>query len=107
VKEIRNNGSTFGADEDNRKGQIVKRTRALNDEAPVNDENAYPLKIRRSIPLSTKSSDPIQCLDRIDAMYQIYFELEVDIQNCYESILSIFTTGKIPPEALYDKATRY
>jgi hypothetical protein len=36
-------------------------------------------KIRRSRPLPSKCLDPAQCLDIIDDMYDVYFELEVFI----------------------------
>ena len=34
-------------------------------------------KIRRSRPLPSKCLDPAQCLDIIDDMYAVYFDLEV------------------------------
>lgn len=41
------------------------------------DDSLNPNKIRRSIPLKMKSSDPAQCMDMLDSMYEIYYDQEV------------------------------
>lgn len=38
-----------------------------------------PNKIRRSMPLKTKSCDPAQCTDILDNMYEIYYDQEVSM----------------------------
>lgn len=38
-----------------------------------------PNKIRRSMPLRTKSCDPAQCTDILDNMYEIYYDQEVSL----------------------------
>lgn len=52
----------------------------INDEVdsmPVENELAEPPKrIRRSLPLVVKNTDPAKCLDQIDRMYNIYYEME-------------------------------
>ena len=61
----------------------VKEESNQNSSDKINETESKPsvpcYKIRRSRPLPSKCLDPAQCLDIIDDMYAVYFDLEVII----------------------------
>jgi hypothetical protein len=71
------------------KKQKVEKTDAASTQVAASDETAMvvvepaqPAEVEvrrmiRSVPPLLKSRDPAQCLDMIDNMYNIYYELEV------------------------------
>jgi len=67
-------GVDSGAD-----GQAKKKRRSSSGCDPDAKQEELPLHvIRRTLPLKTRSSDPAQCVDIVDRMYNVYYELEVN-----------------------------
>jgi hypothetical protein len=55
---------------------------------------AAPQRVRRLLPLHSKNADPKDCLDRIDDIYQHYYDLEVrehPVHCCAFASLKSFT----------------
>jgi hypothetical protein len=57
----------------------LKKKRRSSSGSDVKQEILPIHNIRRSLPLHISSSNPAQCLDMIDRMYNIYYEIEVII----------------------------
>lgn len=55
----------------------TKKKRRSSSGSDVKQEILPIHIIRRSLPLHISSSNPSQCLDTIDRMYNIYYEIEV------------------------------
>jgi hypothetical protein len=58
-----------------------KKRRSSAGEQHAKQEDLPLHVIKRSLPLNIRSADPAQCLDQIDRMYNIYYELEVGNQK--------------------------
>jgi len=59
----------------------TNKVSAIKD--PTNEDTIIPIetveaskRMRRSLPLVVKNTDPAKCLDQIDRMYNIYYEME-------------------------------
>jgi hypothetical protein len=55
----------------------VKKKRRSSSGSDVKQEILPIHTISRTLPLHTSSSNPAHCLDMIDRMYNIYYEIEV------------------------------
>ena len=58
--------------------QVKKKRRSSSGCDPDAKQEELPVHvIKRTMLLKTKCTDPAQCVDMIDRMYNVYYELEV------------------------------
>lgn len=55
----------------------VRKELVTNVDLDLEEEDVAVHIIQRTLPLRAKGSEPGQCLDIIDKMYNVYYELEV------------------------------
>lgn len=73
--------------------------------AAWNSDNDDPIchVIRRTLPLHTRNSEPGHCLDIIDQMYNIYYELEVKLRSSYNHVIDLPVSSLINYHLLQDE----